>query len=237
MIATSQILSLILSGMLPDIGAAVELVPRDIPAAEVMVTQTLHDAAELKKELLAVPAAERTYENTVMAYDRFMQLLGIVGDSFGALLKVLKYVKTDDVENRGKPYDRFNPAAVMLRTDSAFYDAFKEYEQFGMPREQLTTEQKYYFNKVVGFFERQGYNLAPEVFAEVKRLTQEEMRLEYESDSCGVDERCHEGNSQSLINLNSLLCSGNSPHSLLFFTTSRSVSVPCGGMITTSESL
>ncbi len=184
MMVTSKILSLILSGMVPDVSAAVELFPRDIAAAELMVTEVLGDAAELKKAILSIPSKERTYENTVRAYDRLDQLLGVVGNSFGSLLTVFKYVVSADAQNRSVPYDRFRIESIKLSTDRAFFMAFKEYEQNNMLSEILTDEQKYYFTKTMRSFELLGYGLSEAAFQEVLELTQEEERLS--SDFCNA---------------------------------------------------
>jgi thimet oligopeptidase len=172
MIVTSNILALLLGGMLPDIGAAAKLLPCDVVAAETMVTQSLADAAELKKELLAIPSHERTYVNTVMAYDRFDQLLGVVD----CLVSEFSYL-SDDVKNRNIPNDRFCSAAILLRADKNFFRAFQEYEHYGMAKEILTAEQQYYFKKVMRSFVSQGYSLNSELFEKVKQLREKEEAL------------------------------------------------------------
>jgi thimet oligopeptidase len=173
MVVVSQILSFILGGMISDINSAVSLLPRDVLAAEDMVMQTLADAEGLKKELFAVPAYERTYENTVRAYDRFNQLLSVTG----GLLSAFEYLSSD-VEHRSAPLNRFRSAVVDLAEDRNFLTVFQEYQQGGgLIREALTEEQRYYFTKTIESFLVQGYGLSVDVFQQVIALGKEEAEV------------------------------------------------------------
>ncbi len=171
MMIMSKILTLLLSGMMPDISSAVELFPSDVAAAEIMVTESLNDAQGLKDQLLSVSPEQRTYENTVMTYDRIDQLLTIAG----SILAAFESVSSDMA--RSKPNDRFRSAAILLASDRAFFTAFKEYEQYGLVKEQLTTQQQYYFKRLMQSFITQGYGLSAELFEEVTRLSEQEGHL------------------------------------------------------------
>jgi len=172
MIVTSKILSLIINGTIPDVGSAVALFPRDVAAAEIMVTQSLEDAAGLKKELLAIPADERTYSNTISAYDRFQQLLKVTG----GLLSAFECMSSD-VAGRSAANDRFLSESIVLESDRAFFRAFQEYELNAMGREVLTTQQQAYFKTIKQSFIVQGYGLTPELFEQATRLSEQEAAL------------------------------------------------------------
>jgi thimet oligopeptidase len=172
MIATSKILSLIISGILPDIGSAVELFPRDAAAADSIATQSLEDATDLKKEILAVSAHERTYTNTVSSYDRFQQLLKVTGGLLGAFECI-----SSDVAGRSAAHDRFLSASIVLEADRAFFRAFQEYELNGMTKEVLTTQQQAYFKTIKQSFIVEGYGLTPELFEQATRLSEQETAL------------------------------------------------------------
>jgi thimet oligopeptidase len=164
----SSILSLLLSGVLPDPASVAEMYPKNAAAADMLVSQVLEDATRMKADMLAIPAQERTYENTVMASDRLDQLLSLVGSILGVFEAV-----SPDVEHRNDAMNTFRAASTVLMRDKAFFTAFSDYEQHGMKTEELAVDQRYYFEEQMKAFRVQGYAFDDEKFARVTALSKE----------------------------------------------------------------
>ena len=164
----SSILSLLLSGMLPDVASVADMYPKDATAAARLVAEVLEDAQRIKNEIIAIPATERTYENTVMASDRLEQLLSVTSN----LLGVFEMVSAD-VEHRNDAMNSFRVAATALMRDKSFFVAFNEYQDNGMKKEDLADDQRYAFAEQMRAFKVQGYALDDEKFVHVTALSQE----------------------------------------------------------------
>jgi thimet oligopeptidase len=169
---SSRLMVLFDTQSMPDLYAAMELFPHSVIEAEEMATQVLADAALLKSELLAVSADERTYANTVLAYDRFDQLLTLAN----GILTAFEYLSSE-VERRSEPINRFRSQALFLSSDRAFFRAFQEYEDTQFAGELLNQEQVYYFTKLKHMFLSQGYGLSAEAFAAATHLAEQEAAL------------------------------------------------------------
>lgn len=70
-------------------------------AATALANTVLADAAALKKNILAIAPSERTYANTVRAYDHMAGIIGMACDA----LQTVQFLSTD-IENRSAPYEK-----------------------------------------------------------------------------------------------------------------------------------
>jgi len=148
---------------------AITLLPiNDIAAVTKLVHDALHDARHMKQEMLALKPTERTYHNTILAYDHMIGILDMAASVTG----IAQMVSTD-VENRLKPYIMARQEIVALTSDRAFYHMFKEYEAHGRLQEKLCPEQEYFIAHCIKLFELQGYNSSQQTFTAITKLQQD----------------------------------------------------------------
>lgn len=131
-------------------------------------------------ELYALNAAQRTFANTALAFDR---LCGDFKDISSALA-VLEMVSPDKAlrdacQEEVLKLQRFAVDAFM---NKKLYNAFKEYADGAALHEKLNDEERYFLAEKMREFKREGFHLDDARFDEVKQLHKElaELELKFE---------------------------------------------------------
>lgn len=124
-------------------------------------------------KILAIPDADRSWENTVIPFDHAARTtLGVIGNVAGILNNVSK-----DEAIRAKAQqamiDLEQVAIDLLVQNVAVYHAFKAYVEGNAQRESLTPEQRYFLQELMKGFKNNGLDLPEEKRTQVKQLQKE----------------------------------------------------------------
>lgn len=163
------------------ISDVITLFPTTVAEIEQRVEQGLKQSKEDLNKFINIPAQDRTFENTVQVYDfivarspfavtaHALQVLELVSPeakirqaAHAAIIKVQEFV-VDNISN-----------------NIAVYNALNAYAQGNAHKEQLTAEERYFLQKTLEDFERDGLNLPEEKLAVVKQLYKELVALSLE---------------------------------------------------------
>jgi len=153
------------SSVLPD------LFPKTIAEINTQADYAMKTAQEKFKNVLEIPAEQRTFENTAHAYDSLQSEFII---NLGAVA-ILETVEPDDALR--KAYHDSNVKLRQFFVEAFFkpeiYTAFKEYFDGNAKKENLNAEEQYYLDESMRDFVRHGFNLPAEKFELVKNLEKE----------------------------------------------------------------
>ncbi len=134
----------------------------------------MQSAKELASRIIAIPADQRTFANTVKALDEIEGLSDFI--IFGGISEALQFTSPDE-----KIRNAAHEALVKihgfivdeLSNNVALYNALQEYAQGNALNEKLSDEQKYYLDKTLHDFKRSGLDLPEDQLAQVKQLKKE----------------------------------------------------------------
>lgn len=160
------------------LAGAAQLMPRTSEDAEQLATDLLAFAHDQKEKFLAIAPGDRTFENTVRAFDSFSGAFGYrmaVLSSFKMLSDEMTVDEGEVFDRRTKPYMRVAQEASDLFTDRAIYNAFVAYRdnRFAEEEARLTEEEREFFHETMSDFQRGGYELADDKFEQMKVLNKE----------------------------------------------------------------
>lgn len=143
----------------------------DIP---VLADRYIEQAKQQIQKIIDIPAQQRTFENTMLAFDR----LGIVSnlDVFGAVCGMLKEVSPDaGVRNATREavmkLSSFSVDWIVGNVD--LYQAIKSYAQGNAKTETLRADESYFIEEVMKDFKRAGLDLPAEQRELVKKVQKE----------------------------------------------------------------
>lgn len=142
---------------------------------------------EYKKEaeksiqaIIAVPSAERTFENTARALD----LLSISNLSILAkICSLLSVLSTDEKIRKAAQEATLEIEQFFIEqvgNNRALFLAFQEYAEGNAQKEQLSNEQTYFIQETLKSFLREGLNLPDDKRAQIAALKKELARLALE---------------------------------------------------------
>ncbi len=134
----------------------------------------IKEAQERIDQIIAIPTAERTFENTALALDR------VVGLSNAAISEHI-YEGLELLSPEEAVRNAAHQAMIKLRdffvdhimNNKKLYQAFKAYVEGNAKNESLNPEQRYFLHETMKDFERAGLNLPDEELAQVKKLQKE----------------------------------------------------------------
>lgn len=129
------------------------------------------EAQTALNEMLALVPKERTFANTVGAFD---QLTGKFSYGLCRISAVSMVSQSKDLRDAATAA-RQELVAFSVDTfmSPEIYQAFKAYGEHSKALERLTDEQEYCFVESMQSFEREGFNLPTEQFEQVKALSKE----------------------------------------------------------------
>lgn len=144
---------------------------QDIP---VLTDRYIAQAKEQILAIIAIPAKERTFANTMLAFDR----MGIVSniDLFGAVCGMLKEVSPDEAirnATREAIMQLSNFSVDWMSGNVALYKAIKAYAEGNGTTETLRDDERYFLDETIKEFKRAGLDLPEEQIDKVKQLKKE----------------------------------------------------------------
>lgn len=123
-------------------------------------------------QILAIPAQDRTFTNTVLALDRLKLAVGNLANS----IEVLKYLSPDDaLRNQAQTTSLvlssyFNEQFALNKD---LYLAFLAFYNQTSKIQALTVAERYFLQETMDGFKRSGFDLPPDQFTQLKKLVQE----------------------------------------------------------------
>jgi thimet oligopeptidase len=144
---------------------------QDIP---VLTQRYIDQAKEQIQAIIALPDEQRTFANTMLAFDR----MGIISniDLFGAVCGVLKEVSPNEVirnATREAIMQLSNFSVDWISGNVALYKALKAYAQGNGKTEILRDDERYFLDETMKEFKRAGLDLPEEQLEKVKQLKKE----------------------------------------------------------------
>lgn len=118
------------------------------------------------QQIAAIPADERTFENTVLAYDRAAASFSISG----SLIATIKMVHPDPAMRKRAE------ETIVAWTDLAIdlfdinRDIYRSFKEYAQRQEPLNAERSYYLAEALSGFRRAGLELDAEKFQQMKQL-------------------------------------------------------------------
>lgn len=160
--------------------------------------------AEVDK-IIAIPAKERTYENTVLALDKAIVNFEI----FDSILSIIKNTNPNDLMRAKAKEALLNCIEAQISLFSSnkkIYEACKEYKSNS--KETLNEERTYYLDNLMKGFKRAGFDLEDEKFNKLKEFNKQiaDLSMQFQSnisqDNSKVHFKIHElpGIEESFIN-------------------------------------
>jgi len=126
------------------------------------------------EELIAIPADQRTFENTAYALDRLTVDSDL--EPVAAACAVLKEVSTDEVI-RNSCRDALQAISEFeidwISGNVRLYKAFKSYVENQSEHEDLRSDQSYFLQETMKSFRRSGLDLPAEQLENVKKIQKE----------------------------------------------------------------
>ncbi len=160
----------------------VNLFPKTPDQIEQATDKALKEWQEKIDAIIRVEDKDRTWENTVKAYDNLALDNAAI---LVAALQVLQMVSPDEAIRNAAQKNVLkieNFAIDNLSNNVALYDALDYYAKHQAADENLTKDQKYFLNETLADFVRQGLNLPAKELEKVKLLQKEIAKLTQEFD-------------------------------------------------------
>jgi thimet oligopeptidase len=161
----------------------VEDIPDIFPKTPAALEKIIDDAmAQIKKDaaaILAIPANERTWENTIVALDRAGFYFGIPS----SIASVVKSTYSDDAMRetaRKKMLEASELAVDLLSQNIELYNAIKAYYEGNAKREHLSKEQRYFLDNMMKDFKKSGLDKPHEIRDQIKKVMKELSEIELE---------------------------------------------------------
>jgi thimet oligopeptidase len=159
------------------------LFPSTVSEIESRTLRALQDAQQKIDAIIAILHDQRTYKNTVKAFDEVCSLSNLAIDA--CVIQVLEMVSPnkqirDVAHAHSIKIQEF--LVDHITNNVALFHALKTYVQLNAGKEQLTPEEQYYLDKTIDDFKRSGLDLPEAQLQEVKNLRKELAALEMEFD-------------------------------------------------------
>lgn len=153
---------------------AIKLFPKTVAQIQSMTTESLAQAKKQLDEIIAVPNDQRTYANTVAAFDHLNALSNAV--IAGGIIATLDLVHPDQAirdaaQEAVKTIQNFFIDNVSMNRQ--LYNGFKYYADNKAASEQLSSEQQYYIQETLKDFKRAGLDLPDDKLEELKKIQKE----------------------------------------------------------------
>ncbi len=155
------------------IGDLVRLFPNNSRQIKQQTKAYIKAAKKCIKQIKDVPNDERTFANTAKALDNVACLSDLA--IFSHAVQLLELLSPDKAL-RDAAHDallKIEVALIDMFGDKKLYQGFKVYVQDNAPKEDLTPEQRYYLEKTLKRFQRNGLELPDKEFDQVKELKKE----------------------------------------------------------------
>lgn len=169
--ATEQYMERIQGKHIHSLDDALKVMPSDSAEAVQRAKEILAWISEEKQKMFAISAQDRTYKNTVWAYNQLKAMYYFYDEVTETYESV-----ASDIAHRSDAHDLLGKEKAALFMDAGFYHAFKEYKDNQMLKDELSEEEQYFFDDCMQEFEADGYQFAftdPDRFALIQKLQSE----------------------------------------------------------------
>lgn len=157
------------------------LFPHDVATMHTRTGLVIATARQAVAEIIALAPDKRNYANTVTAYDRAAGALSY----YASIVQIVEMTYPQKELRDAAHQDSLKLQSVavdLFGNNQDLYNVLYAYRDgnYQTEKEQLTTEQKYYFEELMKDFVRSGLNLPQAEQEEVKRLKKELAQLDLE---------------------------------------------------------
>lgn len=154
------------------------VMPTTPEALQQLIQKSIYGAHIEIAQIIAVPDAQRTYKNTMAAFDHLISLSDLA--LAGNIAAVLEHLSPHDTLREAA-----HEAVIEINTffiehvnhNEALFNALKAYADGNGAHEQLRDDQRYFITETMKDFERAGLLLPPDKRAELVRIDTELTRL------------------------------------------------------------
>ena len=157
------------------------LFPHTVQELKDRTASSIDDAKKRLATILAVPAEERTYENTAYAFDQLCAFSPLA--IWGSVVELVSMVYTDaamrdEAREESKKITAF--FVDEISNNKPLYEALKTY--VANTKEDLSQEQRYFLKETLSDFKRGGLDLSDDKRAKVATLKKDlvDLGLEFE---------------------------------------------------------
>ncbi|MCB9493609.1 MAG: Zn-dependent oligopeptidase [Epsilonproteobacteria bacterium] len=155
--------------------------PKTIEEIEHIIEDTIKHVSAQLDVIIAIDKSDRTFDNTARAFD-------LAEEFYHTSLTPLHVLEMLSPEQTMR--EACHKAIIKLQTfyieafeKKPLYQAFVDFQADGATREQLSDEQHYFLTESIKDFERAGFKLPDEQFAQAQALKKElsELSLQFET--------------------------------------------------------
>lgn len=154
---------------------AITLFPMTVESINDRLNATINNLKDDLERLIAISAFDRTFENTVEAYDNIIYMLRAVDNA----ICTLELVHPDEaIREAAHQADlKLKEFDIDVIENIQIYNAFMEYCNGNKQSEQITKEQEYVLNRFMENFVNNGFD-KPDKLPQLKALSKEMNELE-----------------------------------------------------------
>lgn len=162
---------------------AIKLFPSSVSQIQAMTKKSLEQAKKQLDEIIAVPDEQRTYANTIAAFDNLGGFSNAV--IVGGIISTLDLVHPDQAirdaaRDAVKEIQNFYIDNVSSNRD--LYNGFKYYAENNAKNEPLNSEQLYFIEETLKDFKRSGLDLPDDQLEELKKVKKQLVDIESDFD-------------------------------------------------------
>lgn len=151
----------------------VRLFPRNASMIESQAKSYIRAAKKQIKAIIDIDDQERTFENTAKALDNILALSDLAIFAHAAQILDLLSPDTKIREAARDAFVKIEASFIEMLSDKKLYHAFVVYAQGNAHQEELTDEQRYFVDKMIQDFKRDGLDLPDSQLEQVKILKKE----------------------------------------------------------------
>ena len=141
---------------------------------KIKTPEYITQAQEIINAIIAIPDAERTYENTARPLDELISLSNL---AIAQLVYEALELLHPDENIRNAAHDAYITIKAFwvdhTMSNKALHNAFLSYASRQREYEGLSAQQRYFFNDMLDSFKREGLSLPDETLAQVNILRKE----------------------------------------------------------------
>lgn len=144
----------------------VSLFPKTVEEIDFFFQTAKNNVQDRLQKIINIPHKNRTFENTILQYDKALAYFLIHGSILGALEKL--HPDKDICDKANETLLSWSNCIVdLFQANKEIYKAFKEFQA---SNEFLNDERRYYFSNIMSAFQSMGLELDTSQYLEMKEL-------------------------------------------------------------------
>ncbi len=162
---------------------AIALFPHSVSDIQQRTKAALEQAQQQLKAILEIPDDKRTFANTAYALDQLASFSPVTLNAM--IVSTLDLVHPDDAMRevaRQTVLDTQNFFIDHISSNRQLYKALKAYADGNAKQEELSQEQKYFLQKTLDDFKREGLDLPDQTLQQIKKMRKDLAELEQQFD-------------------------------------------------------